>query len=102
MKLLYPVLITLLLSACGGGNALTKKEMAIQTKADNTVSTILFDNDLSETASYNVKKDGSVVIKFAESVSSKNYTKVVDLLRSNKAVNSVYAEQSGAEVCGTP
>jgi len=51
---------------------------------------------MSETASYNVKKDGSVVIKFAESVSQQNYTKIVDLLRSNKAVDSVYAEQSGA------
>ena len=100
MKLSYILIAFIFLSACSEANVLTKKEMAIQSKADAYVSGLLFEQDMSETASYNVKKDGSVVIKFAESVSQKKYTQVVDLLRSNKAVDSVYAEQSGAEVCG--
>lgn len=89
-----------LLYGCAADNILTKKEMAIQSKADAYVSGVLFENDMTETASYNVRKDGSVAIKFIESVSEKKYTKIVNLLRSNKAVDGVYAEQSGAEVCG--
>jgi len=104
MKLLHILFIASfsLLTACAETDVLTKKEMAVQSKADAYVSNVLFDHDMSETASYKVKKDGSVVIKFTESVSQKKYTKIVDLLRSNKAVDSVYAEQSGNEVCGTP
>ena len=89
-----------LLVACAEPDVLTKKEMAIQGKADSYVSGVLFENDMTETASYNVRKNGTVAIKFAESVSEKKYTKIVNLLRSNKAINGVYAEQSGAEVCG--
>ena len=102
MKPHYILLITSLslLTACGETNVLTKKEMAIQSKADAYVSGLLFEQDMSETASYNVKKDGSIVVKFAESVSQKKYTQIVDLLRASKAVDGVYAEQSGAEVCG--
>jgi len=104
MKLQYIFFIASfsLLTACAETEVLTKKEIAIQSKADAYVSNVLFDHDMSETASYNVNKGGSVVIKFAESVSSKKYTKIVDLLRSNKAIDGVYAEQSGAEVCGIP
>jgi len=87
------------LVACGETNVLTKKEMAIQSKADAVVSTVLFDHDMSERASYNVKKDGSIVIKFEESVSPKKYTRIVNLLRSNKAIDGVYAEQSGNAIC---
>lgn len=88
------------LSACGETNVLTKKEMAMQNKADAVVSAALFDHDMSETASYHVRKDGSIAIKFEESVTQKQYTKIVNLLRSNKAIEGVYAEQSGNEVCG--
>lgn len=102
MKKLIILMFTFtVLAGCGETNVLTKKEIAMQSKTDSIVSSVLFEHDMSETASYNVRKDGSVAIKFEESVSEKNYTKVVNLLRSNKTIDGVYAEQSGAEVCGT-
>lgn len=91
-----------MLTACATDNILTKEEMAIQSKADTVVANVLFDNDLNDKASYNVSKSGSVTIKFAESVKNKDYTKIVNLLRSNTSIDGVYAEQSGAEVCGLP
>ncbi len=91
-----------MLTACASNNILTKEEMAIQNKADAVVANLLFDNDLNDKASYNISKSGSVTIKFSESVKEKDYTKIVNLLRSNTSVDGVYAEQSGAEVCGLP
>ena len=90
------------LLSCSADNVLTKKEMQIQSKADAIVANMLFDNDLNDKASYNISKTGSVTIKFADSVKEKNYTKIVNLLRSNKSVDGVFAEQSGSEVCGLP
>lgn len=89
-----------LLYGCTADNVLTKKEMQLQSEADAIVANTLFEHDLNEQASYNVSKTGAVTIKFTESVKSKDYTKIVDLLRSNAAIDSVLAEQSGAEVCG--
>lgn len=60
---------------------------------------ILFENNLDQTASYHVHPDGSVVIKFGDSVSSGTYKKVVETLRSNPAIHGVRAEQNGVEVC---
>ena len=60
---------------------------------------ILFDNDLDNAASYNIRKNGYVVIKFDSSVPEIKYTEVVNLLRSSKRLNGVFAEQSGVEVC---
>ena len=94
------LLILGLLSGCASDDILTKKEMAVQSKADTIVANTLFDNDMNDKASYNISKSGAVTIKFSESVSQKNYTKIVNLLRSNKSVDAVYAEQSGNEVCG--
>lgn len=85
---------------CTANNVLTKEEMIVQSKSDAIVSDLLFENDLTENASYNIRKNGSVAIKFSESVSEKNYTKIVNLLRANPSVDGVYAEQSGQEVCG--
>ena len=104
MKFQHLLLITsfILLSACAETNVLTKKEMETQSKADAVVAGALFDNDLNEQASYNISKKGSVTIKFTEAVKSKDYTKIVNLLRSNTSINGVYAEQSGNEVCGLP
>ena len=96
------ILIMAILFGCGAENVLTKKEMAIQSKADSYVSGVLFEHDMTETASYNVRKNGSVAIKFSEDIPEKKYTKIVNLLRSSKAIDGVYAEQSGAEVCGLP
>lgn len=102
IKVLFLLSILFSLSGCGADNVLTKKEMETQSKADAVVANTLFDNDLDNKASYNVSKKGAVVIKFTESVKDKDYTKIVNLLRSNKAITEVYAEQSGAEVCGLP
>jgi len=85
---------------CAENNVLTKEEMIAQSKSDAIVSGVLFENTLSEKASYNIRKNGSVAIKFSESVSEKDYTKIVGLLRENPSIGSVYAGQSGQEVCG--
>jgi len=88
----------LLLTACQS-NALTAEEVATQNAADAEVAAILFEHELDNHASYNVHKDGSVVIKFDQSVQSKTYTSVVDNLRAIDKIKSVYAEQSGQQVC---
>ncbi|MCP3850060.1 MAG: hypothetical protein GY694_07470 [Gammaproteobacteria bacterium] len=80
-------------------NELTAEEIAIQNAADAEVSSILFEHDLDNHTSYNVHKDGSVIIKFDKSVSSSAYTSVVNILRTKKDINGVYAKQSGYEVC---
>lgn len=100
LKISIFLLMATFFSACVSEDVLTKKEMLVQNKADAVVANVLFDNDFNERASYNVKKDGSVVIKFDEKVSEKDYTKIVNLLRSNSSVDGVYAEQMGREVCG--
>ena len=53
-------------------------------------------------ASYKIRKNGLVVIKFDESVTKRNYTDVVNLLRSSPEVDGVQAEQGGVEVCPLP
>lgn len=92
-------LIAGMLSGCSADNVVTKKQIARQNKVDVIVSNLLFDNELDETASYKVRKDGLVVIKFDKTVSEEKYTKVVNLLRSNSSISGVSAEQSGKEVC---
>ena len=101
LNILFISLLSLL-SACAADNVLTEEEMRIQSKADAAVANSLFDNNLDHKASYNISKSGTVVIKFSESVKNKDYTKIVNLLRSNTAITEVYAEQSGEEVCGRP
>lgn len=102
MKLKISILFIALglLYGCSANNVLTKEEMIIQNKSATIVSDVLFENDLTEKASYNIRKNGSVAIKFSESVSENDYTKIVNLLRANPDVDGVYAEQSGSEVCG--
>lgn len=93
------LLFGLLLSGCTSGNVVTKEEINRQNKADAVVSGILFDKDLDNSASYNIRRNGLVVIKFDDSVSSQTYTEVVDLLRSSAEIHGVRAEQGGREVC---
>jgi hypothetical protein len=88
-----------LLSGCAGQQSLSQEEIEIQNKADLVVSGLLFDRELDQTASYNVRKDGFVVIKFDKSVPSETYTRVVEMLRSNPDIRGVRAEQGGREVC---
>lgn len=90
------------LAACSSNDVLTKEEIRIQNAADAEVANVLFDRELTDTASYNVHKNGHVVIRFDESVKSAVYTEVVDTLRANAAIKSVYAEQAGKEVCALP
>lgn len=102
MKTIIPFLSMEVLISCGSDDVLTKKEMETQSKDDAIVAGVLFDNEMDDKASYKVSKDGDVTIKFSESVKEKDYTKIVKLLRDNKNIDDVYAEQSGREVCGMP
>jgi len=82
------------LSACQS-NELTQEEIALQSAADAKIANTLFDYELDNHASYNVHKNGSVVIKFDKSVTTNDYTSVVDVLRTTPEINSVYATQGG-------
>lgn len=104
MKSLFAVLFVsfssiLLLSACSSDNVLTQQEMQIQSTADVAVSEILFDSGLDTQASYNTHKNGHVEIEFTKEVSLFDYTRVVEKLRQNPNIKSVYAVQTGSEVC---
>jgi len=90
---------TLLLSACNSTQSLTKQEYAVQSAADEQVAQILFARELDGTASYNVRKDGYVVIKFRDDVTQQAYTAAVTEMRQNPAISGVKAKQGGREVC---
>ena len=90
--------LNLLLAACQS-NELSPEEIALQNAADSEVATLLFEHELDNHASYNVHKDGSVIIKLDKTVSSDAYTKAVDELRNKPEIKSVYAEQGGRQVC---
>ena len=95
--LILPIMLTL--TGCGSENALTKEEMLIQSNSDSAVSEILFDAGLDSQASYNVRKSGHVEIEFTKDVSMIDYTLVVEKLRAHPGIKSVYAVQTGSEVC---
>ncbi|MGV6826915.1 MAG: hypothetical protein ACWA5Q_08055 [bacterium] len=88
-----------LLAACVDQNTVTPKQIEMQNKADAVVSSLLFERGLDDHASYNIRKDGTVVIKFDRSVFDSTYTQVVAELRGHPDINTVYAEQMGKEVC---
>ncbi len=88
----------LLLTACQS-NELSPEEIALQDAADERVSSLLFEQNLDNHASYNVHKDGSVIIRFDRNVSSERYTDIVQKLRAAPEISSVYAEQGGQQVC---
>lgn len=96
--LLVSILITGV-SGCTAENVLTETEVINQNNSSQVVTDVLFENDVDEMASYNIRKDGYVVIQFDSSVSEQKYTKVVNQLRVNKIITGVLAEQSGVEVC---
>ncbi|MCU7955743.1 MAG: hypothetical protein KZQ74_00230 [gamma proteobacterium symbiont of Bathyaustriella thionipta] len=87
-----------ILSACQS-NELTQQERLIQNAADAKTAATLFDYDLDNQASYNVHRDGSVIIKFDKSVQTNDYTAIVDTLRTIPEIHSVYATQGGRQVC---
>ena len=78
---------------------MTEEELKLQNAADYEVARILFDKDMSASASYKVHKNGTVVIIFEESVTYARYNDVVKTLRSSKVIKGVRAEQEGHEVC---
>lgn len=92
-----------LLFACSTpGNVVTEKEIKIQNKIDEIVSGALFDRELDTKASYHIRNDGMVVIKFDETVTQPVYTEVVTSLRNSKHITMLRAEQAGVEVCALP
>jgi hypothetical protein len=92
-------IVCLLLNGCADTGVLTMEEVEKQNNADSVVSSVLFENALDTSASYNVRKNGYVIIKFDESVPGSKYTEVVGVLRSNPMIKGVRAEQGGVEVC---
>jgi len=95
-------LALLLLSGCASDQVISQEEMRVQDAAAAEVANVLFDMQMDTLASYNVRRDGYVVIKFDQSVSFASYNDVVETLRSKKAISGVYAEQGGRQVCGRP
>ena len=100
--IILSAIIVFVVTACVDQNTLTKEEMIKQSQADAFVSGVLFESDMDGLASYNIRKDGFVVIKFDESIKSKDYTEVVETLRSSEELTGVRAEQGGREVCKLP
>jgi len=102
MKLVYVMFFCVYvatLTACSSQNVLTEQEIKTQNAADSVVAELLFEKELETTASYNVRKNGFVVIRFDKSVPNKTYTDVVSTLRGNDKISGVLAEQEGVEVC---
>ena len=102
IKTISASFLLLLLVGCVSDKLLTLDEIEKQNKAAAVVSGVLFENDLSDSSSYNIRKDGYVVIIFDDSVSDKEYIEVVNLLRSSTDIKGVRAEQYGVEVCAYP
>jgi len=93
------ILYITILTGCSSQNVLTEEEIKTQNAADSVVAELLFEKELTLTASYNIRKSGFVVIRFDKSVPSNVYTEVVNTLRKNTNIPGVQAEQEGVEVC---
>ena len=105
MNIIQTVSISILLvflAGCVTDEVLSEDELENQNRASAAVSSILFEHDLDDSASYNIRKNGYVIIIFDDTVSDEKYTAIVNLLRSNTAIKGVRAEQFGVEVCGLP
>ena len=89
----------LFVSACSPQSLISEQERQRQGAADTAVAELLFERDLTETASYNVHNDGLVVIKFDRSVAQPVYRDIVERLRRDPRIAGVRAEQEGKEVC---
>jgi len=88
-----------LLAGCVNSNEVTQEQLARMDLADQAVSVALFEAEVDAATSYNVRKDGFVVIRFAKDVTDDVYTRVVAQLRSDERISGVRAEQGGREVC---
>ena len=67
-RLTLLTLSLLIMSACVDENSLTAEEIEIQNKATAAVTEILFNHEVDSAASYNIRKDGFVVIHFDPAV----------------------------------
>lgn len=101
-RMLVTGLIFAVISACSSQEYLTNKEVENQNQASLAITGTLFDNDIDETATYSIDKEGHVDISFDKSVSEETYTKVVTELRKNPLINGVWASQGGVQVCPLP
>lgn len=90
------------LPGCASDQVISQEEISVQDAAVTEVTTVLFEKEMENFASYNVRRDGYVVIKFDQSVPFARYNDVVEALRSKKTISGVYAEQGGKQVCGRP
>ncbi|WP_319557682.1 hypothetical protein [Thiomicrorhabdus sp.] len=99
MKILRIGLIALLLSSCATQETLTPQQVQQQQQIDGIIADTLFDAGLNEKASYEVTKEGDVTLLFTSDVSEKQYTEVVNQLRSDPRIPSIYAEQDNKQVC---
>jgi len=93
------LLLALLLAGCVAGNEVTPEQLARMDAADQAVATALFEAEVDAATSYNIRKDGFVVIRFAPTVPGDVYTRVVAELRADQRISGVRAEQGGREVC---
>ena len=91
--------VALTLAGCATDQRISPQERRIQDAADTAVAALLFEREMDSLASYHVRKDGFVVIKFHKSLATPRYDAVVKALRANPAIAGVRAEQGGAEVC---
>ena len=96
------LLVISFLSGCASDQIISQEEMRVQDAAAAEVANVLFEKEMDNLASYNVRRDGYVVIKFDQSVSFDKYNDVVQVLRNKKAITGVYAEQGGKQVCKLP
>ena len=96
------LLVNSFLSGCASDQIISQEEIRVQDAAAAEVANILFEKEMDNLASYNVRRDGYVVIKFDQSVSFDKYNDVVQVLRNKKAITGVYAEQGGKQVCRLP
>ena len=99
---LLSLLAVLYLSGCVSDQIISQEEMRVQDASAAEVAGVLFDQGMDTLASYNVRRDGYVVIKFDPSVSFDKYNDTVQILRSKKTISGVYAEQGGKQVCRLP
>ncbi len=102
MKIRYWCLIGVALAAlagCVNSNEVTPEQLVRMDLADQAVSGALFEAEVDASTSYNVRKDGFVVIQFSPDVPNEVYTRVVSQLRADDRVKGVRAEQGGREVC---
>jgi type III secretory pathway lipoprotein EscJ len=96
------LLLFFLLVGCASDQIISQDEMRLQDAAANTVAAVLFEKDMDNLASYNVRRDGYVVIKFDAAVTFAQYNDIVEVLRSKKSIIGVHAEQGGKQVCARP